>query len=142
MNFQKLLAELDDCTDECADERVAHIANTVSEWAVTNGYPDLVRDKYLAADRFGVRRYIAVVIAATKSPGDLAMTPPQVAKKLGVRPSRVLTWIKAGQLKASNLATGNRPRYRVMAEDLEAFLRSREPQPKPPKTRRSRPSRF
>lgn len=55
------------------------------------------------------------------------LTPPQVAKRLRVSRERVVGWILAGELRGSNLAaqTSRRPRYRVSAADLAAFLESR-----------------
>lgn len=63
-----------------------------------------------------------LVLAAVESRQVVVMTPPQVAEALGVAHETVLHWIKTGFLKASNLATGQRPSYRVRPEDLQAFL--------------------
>ncbi len=57
------------------------------------------------------------------------LTPPQVAEQLGVAPETVVTWIKNGELKAANLATSSRPRYAVTPEDVQDFLKKRQPQP-------------
>lgn len=60
--------------------------------------------------------------------GRSVLTPPQVAKQLGVDPATVISWIRSGQLKASNLGKGDqRPRYRVQPGDLDAFLKKRQP---------------
>lgn len=53
------------------------------------------------------------------------MTPPQVAELLGVSPETVISWIRSKMLKASNLATGPRPSYRVTRAALDDFLDSR-----------------
>ncbi len=53
------------------------------------------------------------------------MTPPQVAELLGVSPETVISWIRSKMLKASNLATGHRPSYRVTRDSLDDFLDSR-----------------
>ncbi len=86
-------------------------------------------------------RFSLTVVPATPSG---VLTPPEVAKQLRCRASQVLAWIKSGELKASNLSKGNRPRYRVTPEDLAAFLKSRQPEPrrKAAKVNRSKPSRF
>lgn len=55
------------------------------------------------------------------------LTPPEVAKQLGADPATVINWIRSGQLKASNLATGHRPRFVIRPEDLDRFLDSRRP---------------
>jgi hypothetical protein len=56
---------------------------------------------------------------------DRWLTPPAIAKTLGVDPHRVLGWIRAGKLAAVDLSDGTRPRYRVAPEALEAYLESR-----------------
>ena len=50
-------------------------------------------------------------------------TPPAVADRYGVSPEKVIGWIKAGELRAVNVAatTGGRPRWRISEADLLAF---------------------
>lgn len=51
------------------------------------------------------------------------LTPPKVAKLLGVHHSKVITWIRSGRLPAINVVDPpKRPRYRVSKESLDAFL--------------------
>lgn len=130
MNFKALSAQLDDVDDRCAETVAAGIANSVSEWAVANGFPSLVREWTPAAQPIEVRKYIAMAIAATaekpSGPPATALTPPEVAKQLGVSPETVISWIRTRFLVASNLATGARPRYVVKPSDLEDFLASRQ----------------
>lgn len=67
------------------------------------------------------------------------LTPPAIARLLGVQPSKVVRWIEAGELFAANMTTakrGQRPRYKVPREALEEFLRARSPAPTPKTTRR------
>jgi excisionase family DNA binding protein len=68
-------------------------------------------------------------------------TPPQVAKLLVVKPDKVLTWIRSGELPAINVATdrklGKRPRYRIDPTALESFKLRRAITP-PRKASRSR----
>lgn len=66
------------------------------------------------------------------------LTPPEIAKGLGVDVHTVLAWIKSGQLTARRLGSGTvRPRFRVAQSALDAFLRSRETSaPSRPKRRR------
>jgi excisionase family DNA binding protein len=60
------------------------------------------------------------------------MTPPQIAKRLGVASEKVIGWIDGGELRAVNLSAGEvRPRWRIMPEDLAAFLASRANTPDP-----------
>lgn len=77
-----------------------------------------------------------VVVVAVQPP--LVYNPEEIAKQLRVSHDTVLDWIRSGQLKAANLASGPRPRYVVTPDDLAAFLKSRQPEPPRPRTRRPR----
>lgn len=68
------------------------------------------------------------------------LTPPQIARRWGVKAEKVRTLIKAGELRAIDLATkrGGRPRYRVHEADLLVFERRREVRPLPKTQRRKR----
>lgn len=59
------------------------------------------------------------------------LTPPQLAKQLGVDSQKVLTWIRNGELRAVNVAERltMRPRWRISSAALEEFLRRRESSP-------------
>lgn len=66
------------------------------------------------------------------------LTPPAVAKRLGVDHHRVLAWIRSGKLRAVNLGDGPiRPRYRIDPGDLGDFLAGRAVVP-PAKAERRR----
>jgi Helix-turn-helix domain len=67
---------------------------------------------------------------------DRAITPPALARRLGVNVHRVLAWIKGGQLAAVNVGDGSRPRWRIMPDSLELFLASRSARPTPKVARR------
>ena len=69
------------------------------------------------------------------------MTPPELAKRYGVEPSKIIAWIKAGELRAVNIATRStgRPRYIIDEEDVAVFESRREA--KPPVTSARRPRR-
>lgn len=56
------------------------------------------------------------------------LTPPKLAKLWGVSTSKVLAFIRSGELKAINLATHrhNRAWYSIDVSDIEAFERSRQ----------------
>lgn len=63
----------------------------------------------------------------------------QVAKTLGVNRGQVLTWIRSGELRASNTGKGSLlPRWRIARADLDAFLAGRQPTPATPRKRRER----
>lgn len=78
-------------------------------------------------------------LAALDTPRTV-LTPPEIAEQLATAPETVVGWIKSGQLKASNLSTGTRPRYVVTPDDLSSFLKSRQPQP--PAKRKRKYNRF
>lgn len=59
------------------------------------------------------------------------LTPPDVAKLLRVSNEKLLGWIRRGELTAVNVGNGNRPRFRISPESLNAFLKVREVQPPP-----------
>jgi hypothetical protein len=67
------------------------------------------------------------------------LTPPQVAKMMGVKPDKVLHWIHAGILPAINVATkeGGRPQYAVTPTGLDIFTTRRSTRP-PVKVKRAR----
>lgn len=57
------------------------------------------------------------------------LNPPEISKQLRVSADTVRSWIATRQLKASNLASGKRPRWVVRKADLQEFLATRQPQP-------------
>jgi hypothetical protein len=71
---------------------------------------------------------------------DRWLTPPEIARKLGVDPSKIVGFIRRGELVAANLAEhrGGRPRYRVSPEALQQFLVGRQATPAPKPVRRRR----
>jgi hypothetical protein len=68
--------------------------------------------------------------------------PPMLARMLGVGLDKIHTWIRSGELVASNLATRptQRPRWQITREAVEQFLRRRSNAgAMAPTTRRRRP---
>lgn len=61
------------------------------------------------------------------------ITPPQLAKRWGVDDVKVIALIRAGQLRAINLAVNpnGRPRYRIYEEDIHRFETARLTVPYP-----------
>jgi excisionase family DNA binding protein len=51
------------------------------------------------------------------------LTPPQLARQLGVSPDKIVGWIRSGELRAVNIAANpkGRPRYIIDPKDVEAF---------------------
>jgi excisionase family DNA binding protein len=68
------------------------------------------------------------------------LTPREVARLLRVSPDRVRRWIERGELAAVNVSDvrGGRPRYVVLPEHLDGFVRGRSAAapPKAPRRRR------
>ncbi len=72
----------------------------------------------------------------------LSFTPPQVAHRYGVNADKVRGWIRAGEMRAINVAMNmaGRPRYVVTPEALAAFERYRSVTPAA--DTRARPARH
>jgi hypothetical protein len=68
------------------------------------------------------------------------ITPPELARRYGVSPEKIITWIRSGELHAVDLATklGGRPRYAISEEDIVAFEGRRAVVPPAPVIRRKR----
>ena len=64
-------------------------------------------------------------------------TVPQVAERLQVSRHKVLRWIAAGELAATDLSQSRveRPRYRIREAELSRFLNGRQATPSPAKPR-------
>lgn len=54
-------------------------------------------------------------------------TPPEAARLLRVKPDKIIALIRRGELRGANLAIrlSGRPRFRIAAADLQAFLDAR-----------------
>lgn len=68
------------------------------------------------------------------------LTPPQIARRLRVKPEKVVGWIRQGELRAINVAHrgSRRPRFRIEQADLDNFLTSRTVKRREPPKRRQR----
>ncbi len=71
---------------------------------------------------------------------DRAVSPNELARRLAVKPQKVLAWIARGELHAVNLAdrTGGRPRWKILPEALAEFFASRQSTPTTAPRRRKR----
>jgi len=70
------------------------------------------------------------------------LTPPQVARRLGVAADKVRAWIRSGELPAMDVSLRHglgRPRWRVTESDLDAFIRRRSAEPRRAPSRRPKP---
>jgi transposase len=76
--------------------------------------------------------------------GPATYSPPEIAERYAVKPSKVLGWIRAGELEAIDVSTRpgvGRPRFRITAAALVAFeerRRVRPPAPRSPRRRKGR----
>jgi hypothetical protein len=55
------------------------------------------------------------------------LTPPDLARRWGVSTTKIVNFIKSGELRAINIAAHrkNRPRYLIDVADIAAFEKSR-----------------
>ena len=68
-------------------------------------------------------------------------TPPRLAELWGISPDKIISFIKAGELRAIDISSDRnsiRPRYLIDVADVEAFETSRAVVPPAPKTKRRR----
>ena len=59
----------------------------------------------------------------------LSYTPAELAKLHRLSRTRLMHWINSGELRASNLGSRARPRYRITKEAMDAFLERRAVKP-------------
>ncbi len=61
------------------------------------------------------------------------LRPPEIAKRYHVDPNTVIGWIRAGELRAINIARrdARKPRFLIDVADLEAFEAGRAVVPRP-----------
>jgi len=72
------------------------------------------------------------------------LSPSDVARTLSVSADTVLGWIRARELRASDIAArdSNRPRWIITRDALDAFLRNRQPEPQAPSPTRRNETGF
>ena len=72
--------------------------------------------------------------------GPEKQTPPELARRWGIKPEKVLTWIRSGELRAIDVATQQRgrPRYLIDPSDVETFEQRRAVLERPALSRRRR----
>ena len=80
--------------------------------------------------------FLAECLAGLPTAKADVLTANQAARTLGVRKEKVLRWIRTGELRASNVSQGYRPRWRIKRADLDGFLAGRNPTPRQPKRER------
>ncbi len=68
------------------------------------------------------------------------LTPPELARRWGVSPDKILAWIRAGELRAFNAAlrSTGRPRWLIDEVDAICFQQRRAATPTPQTRRRKR----
>jgi excisionase family DNA binding protein len=118
-----------ECADACPDLGFHDFALSLPD-------NDKVKTPLTAANQ--LKRCLEMLASPPEVNGD-TFTPPQVAERLGKSRDTVLDWIRSNQLIASNLATpGKRPRWVITKDNLDAFLKNRQPDLMSEKQRRRR----
>lgn len=129
--------------DPCNDLEVAEIVEEARRRCCRFGFDDLGEQVHVISARSALPILGKMLTWAReqKSKADW-LTPPEVAKLLGVKPDKVLYWIHRGELPAVNVAKqeGGRPQFAVTPADLEAFKMRRSTR-QPVKVKRARPVR-
>jgi excisionase family DNA binding protein len=77
------------------------------------------------------------------APQPVYYRPVEISHRLGINVSKVLSWIRCGDLRAVNVVgkLGGRPRWRISVADLDAFLETRAAKPPPPRLKKRRSSK-
>lgn len=72
--------------------------------------------------------------------GENWITVPELAKELGCNQTKILNWIKAGELEAVNMATDaiTRPRHKISETAFIEFCRRRSQPPSMPTVKEPR----
>lgn len=103
----------------CADS--AAILRSAKRKAMRAGLPDVAGMLACSVELLApsaAEQYLSAALAAM--PDTRLSSVPQVARRYGVSPAKVRSWIASGQLRATN--TGKqRARYRVTPEALAEF---------------------
>jgi excisionase family DNA binding protein len=109
------------------------IAQEAGERAAKLGLPELHAESVAlkgVAEPDAVWTFLAKCIRTCEQgmPKTDLLTVAAVAKRLGVKSTKVLGWISAGELKATNVAKtpGTKRKYKVEPTELEAFLERRK----------------
>jgi excisionase family DNA binding protein len=108
----------------------ADICREARRRAVAAGLPDVaavlatVRTEALA---LVTAQHVLAEALAALAVKPTSLTPPEVAKRLGVSPDAVRGWIRSGELKATNTADPkkSRPRFRIEPDAVKAFQERR-----------------
>lgn len=136
------LATLKPSVGDVATPENAFLVRELKHRLAAEGYYELSLALPIEAEKYCVSAYAQFhrCLEALDAPkaveqGD-TLTPRAVAKLLKKSPDAVLAWIKSGELRASNLGNGRKPRWTVTKDDLNEFLKSKQPpKPEPPKKR-------
>lgn len=140
-SFDELESDHRDPLGDC--ESIADVIAEAGRRAAAAGLPDVVKTCQIRSGPVGTdlaRRVLSACLAAcAEEPSRDTLTVPQVARQLKKSRDTVRDWIGSGKLSASNLnRPGKRPRWIVKRDDLDAFLKKCQPDPRPEKSRRRR----
>jgi len=88
------------------------------------------------------RAQIVALLQSRERTAKTRITPPELARRWGISPDKVLSWIRNGELRAVNVATNSnsRPRFVIDEKDIAAFEERRANGSKqtPPRVRKRR----
>lgn len=128
-------------SDESINLEAAEIVEESRRRCAEFGFDDIGDEAYALSPReaLPILGKLLTWVREKKSQTDW-LSPPQVAKMMGVKPDKILYWIHAGLLPAVNVAKkeGGRPQFAVTPAGLDIFSMRRTTQT-PVKVKRARP---
>ena len=115
------IALLDDNTDSAVDraDETVPVIRQAKKIAIELALPEVASHcATVTTTRLALpaaRLVLCELLAMLPNEKSDSLTPPQVARRLGVNPDKVLSWIRSGELSAVNVTTkpGGRPKYRI-----------------------------
>ena len=120
-----------------------HLMKRPNEYAeLADAVVDILSDDFELSEEISGRiRSKVSTILQERSRGTI--TPPELAAELRVSCDKILYWIHAGELKATNIAQdqSSRPRYRIDRSAVDDFkrLRMNHAAPKMPRRQKRKP---
>lgn len=120
------------------DDLVAGVAQLVARNHLERPLSDQEIEAIITLTRNAVPSVLATPRPKTQEKS--FYTPGEVATLLRVSRGKVMTWIRNGELKASNLAShdSRMPRYRINSQAIKDLQEVHAVQPLPTRTRRAK----
>ena len=101
------IALLDDDTDAAVDwaDETVPVIREAEKIAIELALPDVARNCATVTTTMlalpAARLVLCELLAMLPNEKSDSLTPPQVAKRLGVNPDKVLSWIRSGEFRPS-----------------------------------------